>query len=238
MRSRNSCLWVVLMVLCFGCTTVSREPLHAGHFDESMAFAFTTEPVSLFSSDEEVLSDEAIARILAYEYTPQKENRIAVLALGQERWFGWSDELARAGRDVQSSLLTKLLSSPMVRDASYLPTLLIPERETVGHYREAGARYQADLLLIYRASCRTYEKYSVFSHGKSKLYCNVEALLLDVRNGIVPFAVTASRDFLAEKSEEDISRAETAWRVELEALQDALSEIGDEVVAFLADAAQ
>jgi len=49
---------------------------------------------SLFSSDASVLSDEQIARILAFNYRPAERNRIAVLALGSSSYV-WSDELAR-----------------------------------------------------------------------------------------------------------------------------------------------
>ena len=181
-----------------------------------------------------MLSSEDIARILAHRYALPAHNRIGVIALGRAFWFGYSEELARTGTDIQSAMVAKLRSSPRVYDASYLPTLLIPEKRTVGHYREAAARYQADLLLIYQAACRSYDKYRFFSPDEAKSYCNVEAVILDVRTGIVPFSVTASRDFMAKENKEDMNFRETMARAELKALADALAEVGDEAVKFLA----
>ncbi len=57
--------------------------------------------------------------------------------------------------------------------------------------------------------------------------------MLDTRSGIVPFTATASRDFIAEKSDTDLNLIETMRRVELNALREALGEIGDKVVDFL-----
>jgi hypothetical protein len=122
----------------------------------SIAEGQTGETQSLFTSDEAVLSSEDIAKILAHRYALPAQNRIGVIALGRAFWFGYSEELARTGTDIQSAMVTKLRSSPRVYDASYLPTLLIPEKRTVGHYREAAARYQADLLLIYQELPRNH----------------------------------------------------------------------------------
>jgi hypothetical protein len=121
----------------------------------------------------------------------------------------------------------------MVYDASYLPNLLIPEKRTVGHLREAGARYQADLLLIYKASFQTYEKNEFLSPDKLKSCCTVEAVLLDTRTGIVPFVTTRSRDFSTEKINLDFSFGEAIRRAELTALGYVLEDIGNAVVDFL-----
>jgi hypothetical protein len=138
---------------------------------------------SLFASDSAILTDNDIKRILAFQFKPQKLNRIAIMPIGQIQWFGWSDDLDKAGTAVQNCLIDKLRRSDAVYDASYLPTLLVPDKKSIGYLREAAARYQADLMLIYKASFRTYEKYRLFSPDKTKAYCNLEAVLLDTRTG-------------------------------------------------------
>lgn len=211
-------------------STVDRSDVYY----ESTARGQGGETQSLFTSDEAILSAGDIAKILAYRYTAPPHNRIGIVALGRPFWFGYSEELARTGTDIQTGMVAKLRASPRVYDASYLPTLLIPEKRTVGHYREAAARYQADLLLVYQAACRTYDKYRFFSPDEAKSFCNVEAVILDIRTGIVPFTVTASRDFMTKENKEDTNFRETMARAELKALADALAEVGDEVVGFLA----
>jgi hypothetical protein len=193
---------------------------------------------SLFSSDSDILSDSDIKKILAYKYKPQKLNRIAIMPVGRSFWFGWSDELDKAGTEVQNTLVEKLRQSQHVYDSSYLPTLLVPEKKTIGHLREAAARYQSDLLLIYKATFRTYEKYKVFSPDKSKAYCNLEIVLLDTRTGIVPLTILVTRTFTAEQTTSDMSFHETIRKAELKALGSALSEVGDEVARFLSDSSK
>ena len=188
---------------------------------------------SLFSSDSEILTDDDVKRILAFKYNPQKTNRVAILPIGQFYWHGWSDELDKAGEAVQNALVDKLKESQSVYDASYLPTLLIPEEKTVGFLREAAARYQADLLLIYKASFRNYRKYRVFSPDKTKAYCSLEAVLLDTRTGIVPFTILVSRTFTAEKNKSDMNFYETIRKAELSTLKSALDEVGVEVGKFM-----
>jgi hypothetical protein len=226
----------VIAVLSSCAGTVVTEPQVGARAADGALFASLREAPeqrSLFSSDSAILSDEDIEAILAHRFLLQKQNKIGILALGRSYWSGWSDELARSGSDVQSKLVAKLKSCPNIFDASYLPNILIPEKRTVGHFREAAARYQADLLLIYQPSCRTYEKYQILSPDRLKSYCIVEAVLLDTRSGIVPFTATASRDFVAEKSVTDLNLMETMRRVELDAIKEALGEIGDKVVDFL-----
>lgn len=211
-------------------TTAERSDVYY----ESVAAGQTGETLSLFTSDEAVLSSADIDRILAHRNVILPHNRIGIITFGQAFWFGYSEELARTGTDIQARLVGRLRSSPRVYDASYLPTLLIPQKRTVGHFREAAARYQADLLLVYQASCRTYDKYRFLSPDEAKSYCNVEAVVLDVRTGIVPFTVTASRDFMTKENRQDLNFRETMARAELQALADALEEVGAEVVKFLA----
>lgn len=94
---------------------------------------------------------------------------------------------------------------------------------------------KTDLLLIYRSSFRTYEKYKVFSPDKTKAYCNLEAVLLDTRTGIVPFTILVNRTFTAEQEQSDMSFYETIRKAELLALESALTEVGVEVVRFLSE---
>lgn len=216
-----------------GCSTTVTKSRPDSYYQELSMDVNSSDSGSLFSSDDAILSDEDVERILAYRFTPQTLNRICILPLGQMYWNGWSDDLDRAGEAVQDSLIEKLRSAPSVYDASYLPTLLIPGDKTIGHLREAAARYQSDLMLIYKASFKTYKKYKFFSPDQSKAYCNLEAVLLDTRTGIVPFTILVSRTYIAEEIKTEISFYETIRRAELSALESALSEVGDEVVKFL-----
>jgi hypothetical protein len=214
---------------------VTSQSRPASYYANSNLYDNAQQVGSLFTSDSGILSDDDIRRILAFQFKPQKMNRVAIMPIGEIRWFGWSDDLDKASAAVQNALVSKLRKSSSIYDASYLPTLLVPDKKTIGYLREAAARYQADLLLIYKASFRTYEKYKVFSPDKTKAYCNLEAVLLDTRTGIVPFTVLVNRDFTAEEQKSDMNFYETTRKAELLALENALSEVGDDVLNFLSE---
>lgn len=230
MAMRTAVIMLCAVLTLSGCATKSTALRPESYYENLSA---TSASPTLFVGDSKVLSNEDISGILAHRYVPPLQNRIGIVAIGREYWFGWSEELDKLSYEAQSSLIDKLMSSPKVYDASYLPSFLIPNTKTIPLFREAAARYQADLLLIYRSSTRTYEKYRVIRADTSKAYCNVEAVLLDVRTGIIPFAVVSSRDYLAEKKSKDINFQETIRKAQIKALGEALTEVGDSLKKFL-----
>lgn len=227
------CITTVLVaVIAAGCAPVSTMPRPDSYYDSRTRDAELAVP-SLFSGDAAVLSDEAIEAILDYEYRPPAQNRIALMPFGRKVWSEWSEELAIATEEMRTELIQRLVASPRVYDASYLPSILIPEQRSVPHLREAAARYQADLLLVYRTFCRSFERYHFFAADRSRAYCGVEAVLLDTRTGLVPFTSAAIKTFEARESDADINFRETVLRTELQATAEALGEVGAEIVAFL-----
>lgn len=189
---------------------------------------------SLFSSDAGVLSDQDIDRILKYKYTPPRPSRIAILALGRQFLIGYSTELARSGEEVRNAFTGQLKSSPAITRVAFLPELLVPQKRTVAYLREAATRFQADTLLVYQAECHSYTKYHLFSADEAKSYCTVEAALVDVRTGIVPFTTTATEVFSVKESGEDSNIFETHQKAELTAIRASLLRVADDVVTFYA----
>ena len=113
---------------------------------------------SLFSGDAATLSDDAIRTILNYKYEPPELSRVALMPFGREIWSTWSEELSLASEKMQLEVLDVLRASPKIYDASYLPSILVPKNRTVPYLREAAARYQADLLFVYRSYCQSFER--------------------------------------------------------------------------------
>jgi hypothetical protein len=229
--SRNLLICMTAFALS-GCATypVSTTPRPDAYYDTSES----ERPVaSLFAGDASVLSDEGIKAILNFDYTPPPLSRIALMPFGRETWSQWSEELSLASEEMKSTVIDSLLASPKVYDASYLPSILIPENRTVPHLREAAARYQADLLLVYRSYCQSFEQYRFFSADKSRAYCGVEAVLLDTRTGLVPFTTVASHIYDVEKSDSDTNFRETQLRAQLTATSQALGDVSTEIVSFL-----
>ena len=226
-------LFLTLPLVLGGCSvasTVRPESYYDGVQPVSLD---TGEPISLFPGDASVLTDDAIRRILDYRYAPPTLSRIALMPAGMEMWSGWSEGLAMATEQLEKDAVRVLEASPRVYDAAFLPSVLTPERRSVPHLREAAARFQADLMLVYRNFCRSFQKYRVFRSNRARAFCGVEAVLIDTRTGIVPLSVVASRTFDVEQSAGDLDFRETVLKAQLAAVAGSLSEAVSEVVNLL-----
>lgn len=223
--------WSAVMLVLSACATpVSTQSRPEAYYAAADAGSAAE---SLFSGDAATLSDEAIQKILAYDYAPPALSRIALMPFGREVWSTWSEELAFASEKMQAQVLDRLRASARVYDASYLPSILVPEHRSVAHLREAAARYQADLLLVYRSYCQSFERYRIFAADESRAYCGVEAVLLDTRTGLVPFTTVATRSFDVVENANDTNFRETRLRAQLDATASAMSDVSAEIVQFL-----
>jgi hypothetical protein len=92
---------------------------------------------------------------------------------------------------------------------------------------------QADLLLVFGVTSDTYYKYTVFAKDKVKVYSTREAVLLDVRTGLVPFTRIITREKLAMKKANDLDLNETMRRAEKNAALESLKAVADDLVGFL-----
>jgi hypothetical protein len=144
---------------------------------------------SLFKEDQAVLSNQDFHGILAAEVVLPTRAKLAVVRFGQmPYWWGWSEDFVRMNERVDAEFLAKLRSSQHLRQVSYLPSLVTPREMTIPYLRQAAARFQADLLLVYRTSSQTYDRQKFLGKDESKAYCTVEAILLATRTGIIPFS--------------------------------------------------
>jgi hypothetical protein len=188
----------------------------------------------LFKGDAAVLSDGDIDRILNYKLALPKQCRLALLNLSEANsWRFYSGDFVQLNEAIEKGFVGTLRAAPRLYDASFLPSLLVPEVRTVGHLREAAARYQADLLLAYRTRCSSYDKFKFFKPDEVRAYCSVEAVLLDVRTGIVPFTSVETVDVESRKAAEDKDFNETIKKNELAATARALGAVATELVKFL-----
>ena len=114
-----------------------------------------------------------------------------------------------------------------------MPTLLIPERRTVPYLREAAARFQADLLLIYGTRVQTFRRDRLIGPDEVHAEAVVESVLLDVRTGIVIHTAQTTESISAKKAPSDVNFSETVVKAETEATGKALLKLADAVVTFV-----
>jgi len=221
---------IAIIILSSGCAMNSTQHRPESYYANA---SDSGDAVDLFSSGE-LLSDADIERILEYRLKLPEQNRVAILKLSKDSyWWNYSADFTQLTDSISKNLIQTLLKSNKIYDASFLPGMLVPEKRTVPYLREAAARYQADLLLVYRSSCRSYEKYRFVSPDETKAYCSVEAALLDIRKGIVPFTAVSMNEFRAVKTAADTNFNETKKKAELEAISRSLGEVASDLIAFL-----
>ena len=187
---------------------------------------------SLFKGDLAVLSNEEIDTILNGKVSLLNSNRLVVLGL-TSRNILWSPIIADIDSQNSERLLQELRSSPKFNTVRYLPSLLIPEKQTVPYLREAAARFQADLLLVYTAQIETFRKYRVFGDDEVRARCIAESLLMDVRTGIVMHSARASENLNIKKADSDLNFDETAARARVDATGKALLSLAKSLVSFV-----
>ena len=197
---------------------------------------------SLFPSDQAILGDEAVNRILSSKLELPAKAKLALMKFPDSQGWGaryygsyyWqNEEYLKLQQGQVDTLSTALLASDHIQEVIPLPSLMIPRQISIPVLREAAVRMQADLLLVFRVAGDTYSQYRVFAKDRVKAYSTCELVLLDVRTGLVPFTRVLTRDRLELKQSTDLDLAETMRRAEERAATEALKTAAEELVAFV-----
>lgn len=227
---KTSVLLFACAFLLTGCAK-KRPATAASYYASSEYQNRTLLQQSLFRSDQAILSNEEIETILSSRIQLPQKAHLTILRLGEaDELLSWAF-LANA-----DSPFATLADTPRLTRVSWLPSLLIPEKLTVPLLREAAARFQADLLLVYRTPCQRFQNYRLFGDDTARTYCVAEALLLDVRTGVIPFSTAAAKQVHARETKDDVSFYETLKKAESTATAEAISELAQQVSQFLASA--
>ncbi|MGZ4829827.1 MAG: hypothetical protein ACXV8X_11800 [Candidatus Angelobacter sp.] len=191
---------------------------------------------SLFKGDQNVLSDQDIARILGTQLKLSDRHRMAILSLSQ--YSPWSEDIADMETKNFDNLIHTLKSSSQLTEVRLLPSLLVPEKRTVPYLREASARIQADLLFVYTARIQSFRRDRFLKPDEVRAQCVAESVLLDVRTGIVIHTARATENIAMKKAPTDLNFSETIARAESDARGKALLTLANSVVSHLAEEAK
>jgi hypothetical protein len=223
------------MIMLVGCQSMPRAATPMMATAEYAA----REPLasSLFPSDQAVLSDEAVQRILSSKLELPTKAKVALMkfseAEGSKRYYWRDEEYLKLQQSHMDTLSQALVTSGQISEATPLPSLMTPSRVSIPVLREAAVRMQADLLLVFRVGSDTYSQYRTLAKDKTKAYSTCELVLLDVRTGLVPFTRVTSRERLEVKQPADLDLSETTRRAEQASATEALKAAGEDLVGFL-----
>jgi hypothetical protein len=236
----------MVAVLVAGCSApIALEDAQMMSMRDGVATAYEERPTltgSLFKSDQAVMDDEAIRRILSSKVVLADDARIALMKFpGPERaalrYYGYhywrSEDYLKTQQQYIDTISGKLAASDRVAEVILLPSLLTPMEATIPVLREAAVRLQADLLLVFRLTSDIYHQPKLFAQDQVKAYCTCEAVLLDVRTGLIPFTTVTTRDRIEKKEKQDLEINETMRRAETAAVLDSLNAVSDKLAEFL-----
>jgi hypothetical protein len=235
MRRYIGILSVVLMLLMSGGCAKKMAAPPPPPPPETIADSDNLEQ-SLFRGDQAVLSDQDIARILGTQVNLTDRHRLAILSLSPINV--WSEDLAEIENKNLDTMVATLKSSPQLTDVRFLPSLLVPEKRTVPYLREAAARVQADLLLVYTARIQSFRRDRLLKSDEVHAQSVAESVLLDVRTGIVLHTAHATENIAMKKAQTDLNFSETVARAESEARGKSVLSLANALNAYLAQAAK
>lgn len=225
-RFFSAVLSVAMTCGCGSVATQNRQPT---------AFDIPPPPPeqSLVPTDAAALTDAEIARILEANLVIASRPRVALVHL-QHRSVHWATvSQEEVVNSVSEGVVSRLRNSRRVSDASYLPPFLVSRSPSVAQLREAAARYQADLVLLFSTDCSLHESFNAFSPNEARAYCHADSALLDVRTGLVPFASRTAETVTVREAGSEFSIAETLRRAQLAGINAAMRTNAEAVVRFI-----
>lgn len=230
-------LFFLPLTLLLSCGAYRSVPIEATQAQEYRSPDPTPLTSSLFSNEESTISEEDIQRILNGTVELPPSLRVAVLDLDSYRqgYAGFYGSYFFRSQQAKhfASFSDQLCTSGRAKSVDLLPQLLVPANRNIFSLRESAVRMQADVLLIFTVGSDLYSEFKLFKRDDLKAYANAEALLLDVRTGIIVFAQTVSTEASGQRQESDTGNSDVARRVQAEAAELAINKLANQLSEFL-----
>ncbi len=200
------------------------------------------EEISILRSDQDVLSEKKLKSIFSDRVVLPKKGHLAIIKVPSSedpfsRFYGndyWLSESYHHREQEHKDLISRgLLNSNRIIAVTFVPSLLTAGDASISVMREASTRLQADLLLVYKVKSALYKKSTINNGDMVKAFSICEALLLDIRTGLIPYTTSVTRESSALKQSADQGFHDAERRAEESAVLSALGVVADEVTEFL-----
>ncbi len=197
---------------------------------------------SLLKADRVVLDEKAIKTILSSRVVLPKQGHLGIIKFpGSEgaalEFYGYdywrSENYIKTQQEYMETLSEKMQKSGRIAAVTLIPSLLAPRDATIPILREAAVRLQADLLLAYRITSDVYHQYKNSEVDEVKAFSTCEAVLLDIRTGLIPYTTLVTKESMQVRKHTDSNISETRSRAEKEAIKASLSVVANELTEFL-----
>lgn len=197
---------------------------------------------SLFDFKERSISEADIQRILDGTIHPPDTLRVAVykyagrVTTRYSAGFDWADEeRLKTDQQVLDSLIWQIQRSKRVQKVIVMPVMVTGYQPNVHQIREAAVRLQADMALIFSLDGDLYARYRTFKKDDAKAYATCEAVLMDIRTGVIPHSSVITREAYGKKDTADATLDDMRRRVQNRAVTAAIVETGRGVANYFAN---
>jgi hypothetical protein len=232
---RHFCFFLFLSVFFFNCGG-PRGRYYAGETANDPD-AITS---SLFDYKERSISEADIQRILNGNIRLPDTLRIAVYqdaSMPSGRYYTYWDRYDENRLQTQQAMLdsfsTALRRSGRVSKVIAMPSLLVGTKPSINQLRESAVRLQADALLVFALKSDLYARYKAFKKSDAKAYATCQAILMDVRTGVIPHSDVLTRDFYGQVEPADLNSDDMRRRVQQQAAMMAVGAAGRSMERFL-----
>jgi len=210
---------------------------------------------SLMKSEQSILTEEAIQKLLNSKIVIPNQSKLAILRFEDNSssndyasyypsyWWGRSSylrssEYIRNSQEYLNKIRESLEKTNRFTEITILPKILITESPSLIRMRESAALMQANLLLIYKTDSFLATDIGIFSKNRINAYGSVEIVLVDIKTGVIPY--THIFDGLHEEIEisGDKDIQETERRAEKNATLKVLGKATEDLVKFLTPASE
>lgn len=110
----------------------------------------------------------------------------------------------------------------------------MPDKVSVTNIREMGARLQCENVLVFTAYSDARYEYKVFGKDEMRANLTIEGVLVNVRTGCIPLAVSVDKEHVIKEVSADYDRYEFVRRAQRECLSDGIQDICTKINGILA----
>lgn len=229
---------VVLVLFAFSSCVAVKETPNGYLVERSQGMPDDGITRSLFDDKESKISEENIQKILEGKYTLPPNLRVALVNIEgsspSNRRFMWNDEDYLASNQQNlATIISNLQAQPRVEKTTLIPNVMLSSTPTFTSIREAAVRMQSDIVLVYSVKKGLYSRYKMFAADEYKAFATIQALIIDVRTGLVPFTTVVTEDYVSKKEKSDFNENEAINRTQEGATLRALDKICSEIDVFL-----
>jgi hypothetical protein len=174
-----------------------------------------------------LVQDSAKIAILDFTNFTKKNNK----SYDYDYWI--DEDNLKIQQGYIDTITSSLSKSGNVEKVMLIPSMLINKETSITELREVSVRLQADYLFVYSFTSDIYYDYKAFDKDEIKAFATCEAILIDIRTGLIPYSKIITKEVKATKIKTDITNEDFRKRVINIAVTEALKSVSNEIVIYL-----